>query len=308
MALWGRGSGPTMTTSCKYTICRQIMYNHQMCHLMILIMKMKKKVLLQAMHFAISCFMFTTLIWKYASFFADPKLWGDPAVALLISLYSERRNLFKTSKSNVRHTTLYQEIAAIMKLFDYDRSFKQCQRKMSQLLDQFRKEFDKERRTGQAPSTWKWFQTILEMEEGCPNLNAPFAFSVGAQTQYNVQGTQKPLVEKRNTRTRTANASHTADDDEDVDNPEDIKDKGAKGKKKEVAKKQLYKSWLQQTKEKSAEAQDKAAQAKLGLVEEVRLLRLAQVENSAPKNEALKTMAQAMLNISAYCTSLAEKK
>lgn len=41
--------------------------------------------------------------------------------------------------------------------------------------------------------------------------------------------------------------------------------------------------------EKAVEAQEKAAEAKSGLVDEVRLLRLSQTENSAPKNEALKT-------------------
>lgn len=101
--------------------------------------------------------------------------------------------------------------------------------------------------------------------------------------------------------------SRTTVDDEEEDNPQGTKENRSKGKKK-GAKQQLYKSWAQQTQEKAAEAQEKSAQAKSEMVQEVRLLRISQAENNAPKNEAFKNIAEAMRDISAFCRSFSTSK
>ena len=161
---------------------------------------------------------------------------------------------------------LWNEIATSMKEFlSKGPSAKQCASNMQRMQDKLRKEFDLQSQTGQAPSTWPWFNTFLEMEQGSANLHAPCTFSVGSSTSYTQHGAaavQNVRTSRARPRNQAKNNTMTEEEEEDVDDPGCQKQTD---KKKKPATK----------KETARQLQLEHLEVKKGLLEESRLSREA---------------------------------
>jgi len=120
---------------------------------------------------------------------------------LLLNGYKLRVPLFKGTYSHVRHITLFKEIAQDMTHFNYTFNGTQCKDKFNDLKDQFFKEYDGQGKTGQAPSTWPWFNKFEDIFHGTATLEPPFKYSSGA-TKYTARGGES--TPSTGTRTRTA--------------------------------------------------------------------------------------------------------
>jgi len=128
-------------------------------------------------------------------------LWNRKALLLLLSLYKTNKTKFEGSDSSLRHNYLYARLAGGMKEKGYDHTWKQCKSKMGRMKDKLRIEFDKCNKTGAAPSTLEYYETMLEMFDGAAWLVAPVAVSVGRGLQYTVDGETKENL-REGTRTR----------------------------------------------------------------------------------------------------------
>lgn len=151
------------------------------------------------------------------------------------------------------------EIAQGMADFGIQLNAKQCKSKMTEMLEEFRREYDDENKTGNPPSTWQWFETFMKMEEGNPNLKAPYAYTNGTAAghhSYSVQGEQNK-ARSGSTRSRNVKSCNEAQ---------------AKPSKKS-AKKPLFRTWVQ-------DMQEQHLEAKRELNLEVRLLREGQEKRS----------------------------
>ncbi|KAJ1519071.1 hypothetical protein ONE63_011313 [Megalurothrips usitatus] len=144
---------------------------------------------------------FTTPASRVASEPAS-KIWVERAVLNLISEYKKRLRHFQGTGSTIRKTTLYSEIAAELQKNGIAVTGKQCQDHMDNvLIVQFRKEYDKQKKTGAAPSTWDYYHQMLDLFDGNPTLEAPYAVSVCRGLKYTVEGEGKD-IDDRQTRTR----------------------------------------------------------------------------------------------------------
>ncbi|KAJ1528186.1 hypothetical protein ONE63_008098 [Megalurothrips usitatus] len=152
------------------------------------------------------------------------KIWEKDTVTMLINLYKERYSVFKGSKSTIRHTTLYAEIAGTLNQYDVQVSGKQCQSKIKDLESIFRKEYDASRRTGAAPSEWEFFGPMKNIYEGNASLEATYAYSVGGnKPMYTCKG-KEVEEEERGARRRPSLKQA----------PEPIPDKGQAAKKRPI--------------------------------------------------------------------------
>ncbi|KAJ1518862.1 hypothetical protein ONE63_011526 [Megalurothrips usitatus] len=144
---------------------------------------------------------FTTPASRVASEPAS-KIWVERAVLNLISEYKKRLRHFQGTGSTIRKTTLYSEIAAELQKNGIAVTGKQCQDHMDNvLIVQFRKEYDKQKKTGAAPSTWDYYHQMLDLFDGNPTLQASYAVSVCRGLKYTVEGEGKD-IDDRQTRTR----------------------------------------------------------------------------------------------------------
>lgn len=177
------------------------------------------------------------------------RLWHKQNVSLLLSLYEAKHKDFKSSKSAIRHDHLYAQISKEMELFSYNINWQKCKRKVLSMLSKCRKEYDKCKKTGAAPSTWPYYERVLKFFEGTATLEPPVAMSVGVKAApLKVNGNTQE-VQKRSTRSRPSFCTKK-------------KSPAAKSKPK----KQVFKSWVQEHQEKQVEQREK-------VYEEVRLLR-----------------------------------
>ncbi|KAJ1522443.1 hypothetical protein ONE63_001633 [Megalurothrips usitatus] len=137
-----------------------------------------------------------------ASLSASGTLWqDDKTVLLLINIYKERYHLFKGSQSMIRHSSLYLEISTIMQMYEIRASGEQCKSKEKELEMKFRQEYDKKRKTGSAPSSWTFYEPMLEIYGNNASLEAVFAFSVGGSNHYTHKGNVVE-AEERQSRSR----------------------------------------------------------------------------------------------------------
>lgn len=103
-----------------------------------------------------------------------------------------KKDDFESTKSFLKHELLYSQLALEVNDFT-GRNYKskQCQAKMGSLNDKFRKEYDSCNRTGAKPSTWPFYERMLEMFKGSSNLVPPYVASVGRGLLYSVKGQVK---------------------------------------------------------------------------------------------------------------------
>lgn len=181
-------------------------------------------------------------------------------------MYKARKHIFDSTKSAVRHMTLYNEIAACMTQFGIHLNAKQCKDEMNSLLQEFRLEYDRQQQTGQAPSTWAWYGTFLQMNEGSANLDAPFAVSLGSASLHTVKGAPAISLD-RSTRTRPTCVQN-----------QPKAPKNTAGKKKLV-----FKSWVQDN-------QEAQLQQRIDMVQEIRLMREGYEKRSEQRLKILEAL------------------
>lgn len=137
-------------------------------------------------------------------------IWTEPAVFLLLSEYHAKKNQFDNTKSPIRHQLLFNEISDTMNNFLIPVSTKQCLDQMNVLKIKFRQEYDRlnVRNTGQPPTTWPYYDKMLEIFQGCASLDAPFLLSAGKGLFYSVKGKQN-TSSSSGTRTRPKEAKES---------------------------------------------------------------------------------------------------
>lgn len=212
--------------------------------------------------------------------------WEIKEIENLLSLYKEKREALRGSKSHIRHDTIYNEIALSIP----SRNSKQCKSKLTDLLDKFKNAFDKQGKSGRSPTKFEWYDTILGIEEGSSNLNAPYAFSVGAAVQYSREGVNEP-ESTRSSRARPSRRSATVQSaEETVDDPEAARNNGRGVVVRErggSARVRRPLTWAQ-------EVQHQQIQSRNDLVGEVRLWREQAHDRSGDRNISLNVIATSM--------------
>lgn len=179
-------------------------------------------------------------------------LWTDPAVTLLIELYSERKESFQGTGSTIRKDTLFAEISAVMAAYAHPLSGKQCRAQWDRLVMRLKEEHDGLRHTGSGKCNWKWYPLMLPLFEGTATLEPPFAYCAGSSSEYAVRGSVVRNSPSRSTRTRPP--------------PPPVK----KPSKEPNARKPTFRNQALELQERSMEMRSRNADT---LVNEVRLMR-----------------------------------
>ncbi|KAJ1520371.1 hypothetical protein ONE63_003506 [Megalurothrips usitatus] len=117
---------------------------------------------------------------------ASTKIWpeGGQKVNDLVNEYAKRKQLFESTKSPIRHNTLWRDIAAEMIKMNYQVTLPQCKRKMNDLLMEFKRYYDASKRTGAGACTWSLYGKFLQMYKGNPVLKPPYSAAAGSSFRY----------------------------------------------------------------------------------------------------------------------------
>ncbi|KAJ1526374.1 hypothetical protein ONE63_009520 [Megalurothrips usitatus] len=200
-------------------------------------------------------------------------LWPPSKIRLLLSEYENRMSKFTNSKSSIKHSVLYGEISKAFLEHGVERSAKQCQAKMSELQQKFRKIFDRQRQTGQSPTKWAHYEKMLGMFKDSSNLDPPFVVTVGRSNKYIVKGKEMLVDVSHSTRTRVSNGNK---------------------KNKNTAKKQpkVFKSWQQTLQEEKVKASQNSAASFSQMADDFRSLREDFMKSCQERNLMFKSLLE----------------
>jgi len=168
--------------------------------------------------------------------------------------------------SAIRHSTLYNEIAGVMTTFNVHVSSKQCKSQMTELKDEFRKAFDKNKGTGAGAPTFEHFDTMMKIFHGSATLVTPYSTSVGRGLVYSVNGVSKDTTSHSGTRTRPCPISSKRSE------------KGS-GKMKRT----IFKSWNQEIAERQLQLKEQEN-------EQLRLMRVGFEKKSEERSSMIKDL------------------
>lgn len=184
-------------------------------------------------------------------------------VLLLLNLYEEKKAEFDKSKSFLKHSSLFNEIASDMVAFEVRMTGRQCQSLLDRLVMRNRKESDQMQRTGSGRMEWEFFKRMLEVFGETSTIKAPVCVSAGRRLLYTIRGEAKE-PEVRNSRTRPKSSLLTQD-----------KPKNSP-KNPPSSRQPTFKNWYRTY-------QDKQEEQRSDLAKELALTRQAYERNSAER-------------------------
>lgn len=203
--------------------------------------------------------------------------WDEGATKLLIDCYKRKQPEFESNKIALRHNFLFSQIAEEIKKSGYTCDYKKCKLEWAGLLDRLRQEHDSTKGTGSSPSTWPYFQDMMEIFHKSATLEPPFGVSVGTGgLKYSKSGEE---CSSRSNASRSRPSTSSKASSAASRSQEEGVQKGSK--------KQVFKSWAQEAKERELEQ-------RTDVITEFRLMRQFFEKRDAKRDAQWDSMTEAI--------------
>ena len=137
--------------------------------------------------------MHVKVVWKMTS--GGGVTWTKEETVKLIEVWGQE-TIQEQLQSCKRNQSIFVAVAREMREGGYDRTYQQCRGKIKKLKGGHRKAKDKEGKTGEQPSTWKFFDGIDTILGTKPSTRPPIVIDTSETTDTSKPTFQTQIEEK----------------------------------------------------------------------------------------------------------------